>query len=161
MYDLMHINEPKGMQRIEQTSLERGSYKLRDGNTFTRKGGNSTRTGRVADYIISKCAQEKHRTASRKQGHTHPEMFVCAARTHDVWWTRSSLQYAFSREQGVTYVGPARSQYVLKHTPSRAYLQYEARLSPGNPKLGLRRQSNCRQRREDTFTIPAFLCFAQ
>lgn len=41
------------------------------------------------------------------------------------------------------------------------HLQYEARLSPGNPKLGLRMHPNCWQRREDTLIIPGFLCVAQ
>ena len=55
--------------------------------------------------------------------------------------------------------------YTLEELPeliqASSHLQVVARLSPGNPKLGLRRHPACRQRREVTLVIPAFLCFAQ
>lgn len=42
-----------------------------------------------------------------------------------------------------------------------SHLQYEARLSPGSPKLGWRRHPTCWQRRDVTFTILASLWLAQ
>ena len=58
-----------------------------------------------------------------------------------------------------------RLRQPASNTPSTfpyiSHLQYEARLSPGKPKLGWRRHPACRQRREDTLIIPASLCPAQ
>lgn len=48
-----------------------------------------------------------------------------------------------------------------KHTEYSSYLQYKARLSLRNPKLGWRMHPACLQRREDTLTILAFLWLAQ
>lgn len=48
-----------------------------------------------------------------------------------------------------------------KERENASHLQYKARLSSGNPKLGWRRHSACVQRRDDTFIIPGFLCFTQ
>lgn len=58
----------------------------------------------------------------------------------------------------------ARKRGKIKHKENKAFfshLQHVARLSPGNPKLGLRMHPISRQRREVTLFIPGFLCFAQ